>query len=410
MNRIVIVVALFYSLTARADQTLSNGPILSGTINVVAANPSEIVVLTDSMLSYRVPDGHGRWQYRQIPAPAQKLFQIDDHTVCAFAGFASAPTPPLPEFLNNVSAIIGRYKGSLRDSAAHTIAEKLDLLSGVFGYYLRGIANIREPDDYYLELFVAGYDPDGTVRVGSVILGTRPDSSGLLDPITIEKTVVSVQEQRFFVHGQRRLAEQILEQPAPWAHDTAVKAYVQSKRDQRPLSLEQLKALAIFLKQQTSSENPTVGGPNQIAILRRGHVDSLELPKFPTVTATGFKFVIFEDMHYEAGELSSKVLPDGLAGGAYVGDGLFALYFKSSFDHVIQQLDDGYFNGSTFEGCRVLYDGGPLQFEMSNRVHNSELILGSGVDRNAPAVMSLMYNFPWKHIGHPGEINMKANH
>ena len=47
-------------------------------MNVIVANDQAIVVLTDSMLSQKVPDGHGGWATRQLPDPHQKLFQIDE--------------------------------------------------------------------------------------------------------------------------------------------------------------------------------------------------------------------------------------------------------------------------------------------------------------------------------------------
>src|ERR1700735_4007457 len=52
-----------------------------GTINVVLANQNGIIALTDSMVTA------GRKQLRE---PAQKLFKLDDRTVCTIAGFLSS--------------------------------------------------------------------------------------------------------------------------------------------------------------------------------------------------------------------------------------------------------------------------------------------------------------------------------
>jgi hypothetical protein len=120
------------------------GPVLRGTINVVAAQGQDMVVLTDSMLTETRQDVHGARTYRQLAEPGQKLFQIDDHTVCTFAGFASTNTPTVPDFLNNVSAIMGRYKDRLRNAGPLTVAQKLGMLEVVFSHYLKGIANIRD--------------------------------------------------------------------------------------------------------------------------------------------------------------------------------------------------------------------------------------------------------------------------
>lgn len=144
MNRFLIAMILIGSLTDGcmvAAETLDPGPALSGTINVIVADDRGMVVLTDSRLSYTVKNSQGQRTYKQIPGDYQKLFQIDDHTVCTFAGFASAKTPVV-DFLDNASAIMGRYEGFLRKSSAATVAEKLGLLEGVFSYYLGGVANL----------------------------------------------------------------------------------------------------------------------------------------------------------------------------------------------------------------------------------------------------------------------------
>jgi hypothetical protein len=114
-------------LRFRDRHSVNPYPVVKGTINVVVANDLGIVVLTDSMLSSKVPDDHGGWKYRQLPDPGQKLFQIDDQTIVTFAGFASAPTP-VPDLLSNVSAIIGRYLGFLRQTKSATVTEQLTLM------------------------------------------------------------------------------------------------------------------------------------------------------------------------------------------------------------------------------------------------------------------------------------------
>jgi hypothetical protein len=407
---LLVIVSSFLHPFAIATDQLSPGPVLSGTINVIAANSAGIVVLTDSRLSYRVRNGSRRGSYKPLPNPAQKLFKIDDHTVCAFAGFASAPTPPLPDFLNNVSAIMGRYQRFLRQSHEATLRDKLQMLKVIFDYYLRGVANLREPasdgqdySDYYVELFLAGYDADGTPHVGSLILGMRPDSSldmgSLLVPFTIEEEVVSITDQQFFVHGQRSLAERILQHPGPWSRDHAVATYIRSLKDKRQLRLDELKSVAESLKRYTALKNSTVGGPSQIAVLTGGRLESLDELSFPPVAEAGFKFQIVQESGFEAGDISQAALPEGLGGGLVVERGLFTLYFKNEFKRVIQDLDEGYFNGNVFVGCRLLYFGGRLQFEDSNRVEDSELIISPGIDRQAPEVRHLLDHFHWKRVG-----------
>src|SRR5947209_12189144 len=73
------------------DKTVGSWP-RGGTINVVVANDNGLIVLTDSMLTEFRRGLNGILTQGQLKDPAQKLFRIDDKTVCAFAGFASAPT------------------------------------------------------------------------------------------------------------------------------------------------------------------------------------------------------------------------------------------------------------------------------------------------------------------------------
>jgi hypothetical protein len=396
---VVVLGSLFGGRASATEPPLDPGPVLRGTINVIAANDQGIVVLTDSMLSQKVPDGHGGWTYQQVADPGQKLFQIDDHTVCTFAGFASVKTPAVPDFLNNVSAIMGRYEGYLRGSRATTIAEKLEQLEVVFDYYLRLTAEMLNAagseSDYYVELLIAGYDPDGTPKVGSLILNMHLETNLSGDtrfvPVTVQRQVIPVPVgQGFFViHGKRELAMRILRQPTLWTSDPAIATYALGK----PLTIEQMKLLAISLKQHTSEIDPTVGGPNQIAVLTGGHVRSVEQPSFPPITATGFKFRIVED-----DDLDNSGLPAGRTGyGVFVSPGYFTLYFKNSFKRVEQWLDEAYFSGNVFRECRLLYNGGRLRFENSNEVYDSDLILG-GVNRDTPEVKHLLKDFKWRHV------------
>ena len=249
------------------------GPVLHGTINVVIANGGGIVVLTDSMLTETRQDAHGQKTSRQLPQPGQKLFRIDDHSVCAFAGFASANTGPLPDFLNSVSAIMGRFQDRLRETPPLSISDKLELLEGLFKYYLTGIANIRSVTagtNYSFELILAGFDLDGTAKIGRLVLGTTPESvnSGeVLWPVEQYLRVFPVASQQILlVNGKTNVARQILRNPERWNKDTAIDAYERARRQNEAMTIEQMKAFAISLKRQTAKRDREVGGPIQVAV------------------------------------------------------------------------------------------------------------------------------------------------
>jgi hypothetical protein len=215
-----------------------SAPVLRGTINVVMANDNGIVVLTDSMITEEWRDADGNLHARQKSDPGQKLFRLDDQTVCAFAGFASAQTPPLPDFINSVSGIIGRYQG-YRERKSLSFSDKLQLLEGIFSYYLAGVANLQNATataDYYFELFLAGFDVNGMPEVGSVILGLAPEqlSTGqLLRAETLERRIFPITSKDMILgHGKTTVAMQILNDPKKWAADPAIAAYEDATEQQ----------------------------------------------------------------------------------------------------------------------------------------------------------------------------------
>jgi len=73
--------------------------VIHGTVNIALANQSGLILLTDSMIT--AGD-------RQLSNPGQKLFQLDDRTVCAIAGFVSA-SGPTRDLNADTSALIHQY-------------------------------------------------------------------------------------------------------------------------------------------------------------------------------------------------------------------------------------------------------------------------------------------------------------
>lgn len=411
---IVILCGLSVVETFASETRLEPGPVLRGTINVVAAQDQSIVVLTDSMLTETWQDTQGTPTYRQRAEPGQKLFQIDDRTVCTFAGFASTNTPTVPDFLNNVSAIMGRYKDKLRNAGPLSVAQKLEMLEVVFSHYLKGIANIRDlmfsGQDYYFELFIAGYDPDGTPQVGSLRLAMVSEPVGvgvgsMFVPVTQERAVIPVTRRlSVYVHGISDVALEILHNPTSWNTDPAVAAYRNAVKLDKPLSIEQMKALAISLKQQTAGRYREVGGPNQIAVLRAGRIESFEQPNFPPIPLTGFRFQIFATI--TAGNTNGPSRPITMWG--ILAPGSFPLYFNNEFNRVRQELGNSYYSRNVFRECLLSYDGGTIEFEKSNQVIDSDLLIGSGVGRDSPQVKQLLKDFKWRKVEFMGNASNTA--
>jgi 20S proteasome alpha/beta subunit len=378
------------------------GPSFRGTINIVEANDQGMVVLTDSMLTETRQNATGVRTSRQIPTPGQKLFRIDDQTVCAFAGFASADTPPLPDFLNSVSAIIGRYQDRLRHTEGPlSVSDKLELLEGIFNNYITGIANIREGSnvqDYSFELLLAGYDPDGTPEIGRLVLDTAPEhafAGTLLRSVTKEHSVIPIGHRQIIcVNGISDIALEMLNRTNAWEADPALAACEQSTKDQKLLSIEEMRALAISLKERTADRYKEVGGPNQIAVLTHGHVlQPLEQPPFPSVSLSRFKFMIVANVR-----IDGRGSPGVPASYGVVRNGPFGLYFRNEFVHVRQILDNSYYGRNLFKDCVLVYGGDRAQFEKSNEVIDSDLEIAAGVRRNSPEVRQLLGDFRWRTV------------
>jgi 20S proteasome alpha/beta subunit len=382
------------------------GSVLRGTINVLAANDKGMVLVTDSRLTWTGVDSNGRRKSLPSPQPGQKLFQIDDRTVCAFAGFASADSP-LPGFLDNVSGIMGRYEDALSRAGALSVARKLEILGYFFAHYLTGVANLRDnssQNDYSFELFIAGYDPDGTAEVGSVILRmvSRIGPVGsVFDVEETEHSVVPVGHQQILaVHGRRLLAEQILRNPSSWETDPAVETYDLMERHGEQLNLQQMKALAMSIEKHTAEHDSMVGGEIQVAVLREGRVEPLEQPDFAPVSLTKFKFRVLFTLTEEGRAGSGQATTPGI-----VTPGTFSFYFKNLFIRVQQELDDNYYSGNVFRDCVLVYRGGKIQFTTTNQVIDSDLVLvGSDARRDSPEVEQILRNFKWRNVESRAEL------
>jgi hypothetical protein len=410
MSKLLLVTLLCGLVAGQAladDTNVPPSPILSGTINVVIADGQGIVALTDSMVTETFLNERGIRTSKQRAEPGQKLFRIDDHTVCTIAGFGSADTPSLPDFLNNASAIMGRYEDSLKNFPPLSVADKLELLETVFSHYLMGVANIRDSmsgeGDYYFESLIAGYDPDGTPEIGGLILrmvSRETKGRKVFFPVTQDRRVIPIPSDAapvVLLAGKKEAAAQFLKNPIPWRIDDATAAYEDSISAGMPLSTEQMKAFAIILKQHTADIDEQVGGPNQIAVLSAGHVQPLEQPSFAPILLAGFRFQIFAMETVDRGLSRSKSLMYGISASPQS----FGLYFKNSFTGVRQDLDSSYYSGNVFKECLLSYDGGRLEFEKSNQVIDSDLLIGPNARRDSPEVQRLLKDFRWRKVEGP---------
>jgi 20S proteasome alpha/beta subunit len=351
---------------------------------------------------------------KQLPTPGQKLFELDDRTVCAFAGFARAVTPGLPSFLNDTSAIIGRYEDKMkRSSRPLLVSEKLEELEDDFTYYLTGVANIRNEGRYVFELLIAGYDPDGTPEVGRLVLGTNLEQAtagSFLRSVTLQKSVFPVvHRQVLCLNGIVDEAVESLRSSKVWMDVPGIGGCWQSTNNHEALSIEQMRFLASSLKRHTTERHKEVGGPTQIAVLYKGRVQRVVQPKFQPIRPSGYKFAIvatdaFENTAPPPGVPAGSVSRLGML--AMVEEPLYGLYFSNRFANGRQELHDAFYGGNVFENCVLAYSGGELQFPKSNKVIDSELEIGEAV-RNSPVTKQLLQDFHWKTVTYTKADSMK---
>jgi 20S proteasome alpha/beta subunit len=191
---------LLLSLIIVAEENPMDNGVVHGTINIALGNKNGLVVLTDSMLT--AIDTAGT---HQLPNPGQKLFKLDDRTVCAVAGFISAPAASarfsMSDLNTNTSAIIREYVRQSAPQSRQSIAEKLRTLTALFRLHLAMIANVRSAaggptpiNAYRFQLIVAGYDIDDKPKIGRIVLRTE-NGTGTLTSEVEDFSLINVEER-----------------------------------------------------------------------------------------------------------------------------------------------------------------------------------------------------------------------
>jgi 20S proteasome alpha/beta subunit len=384
---------LFGEVAICGETEQDKNPILHGTINIVLANRNGFVVVTDSMQTTRTSSGE-----RQLSEHAQKLFRLDDHSVCTVAGFGSATISAAPEFNTHTAGLLAAYQTQLASqNIAANFREKLTSLSFLFGFHLSSLAGLRDTiglpnGDYSFQLILAGYDNDGTPKVGRLAL--RPVVSTYSpgqSVITVEtETAVEMpvgKELLILVAGQPDVATEILRNPTRFASNPAVKRYIESYEADRGASftIDDMKRLAEFIFDRTANKHPSVGGPRQVAILQNSRIVTLEQPTFTSPPAP-MHFNLMVGSHLEGR-------------GLRVEGPITFLFLKTQFigDPELS-LDGHYFFGNDIVRCRVVYDGGFMRFDPSNRVDDSVLVIGQHANLKSDQLYRLVHNFPWREV------------
>jgi hypothetical protein len=266
--------------------------VLTGTVNIVLANANGMVVLTDSNQTVKGTTG----EPSTSPLPGQKLFRVDDETVCTIAGFGAKYVRAYPELTTSAAEVLDLYSRELRrDKQAHSFREKLTSLYFLFEELLTEVGNLQHLDqaqvgDYEFELILAGYDTDGSLKIGKLVFDTGLSAEGVFRPVIKqlnEKTVGTELVYEKAGIGGFTVAN-ILEYPAQLADEPEIGRYEKSKAADHgsSLTIADMEALAKSLARHSALVNAVyvggfqkiwpVGGRNQVAILERGSIKSVD--------------------------------------------------------------------------------------------------------------------------------------
>lgn len=385
---LAIVLATLFALSPSFGQELapdSNTDLAHGTINVALGNERGLVVLTDSMIT---SGGH------QLAVPGQKLFKLDDRTVCAFAGFASAGSTEAPELNASTRAIILEYIRQSSKQERQTIAEKLRALASLFKLHLSAIANVRDAvgnpspiTSYSFQIIVAGFDMDGKPKIGRVTLGTTDDAGSLMSNIR-EAEILEVGKNIIWrLNGMPDVANKILQSPRSGPKDKIFVEFADAmdKDHGRSFTLEQMTTLAKRLAFYSAKAHPEVGGADQIAILQDPDHIVVEQPTFPEPPKLLFRFSLGVNSHFA---YSSVV---------FAGNDP-KVFIRCSWTGMSSRIDNSYFIGSTFTKATLLYDGGDINLGTTNHVVDTVLALGPHTKVDDKRVRQLMKAFSWSRI------------
>jgi len=331
-----------------------------------------------------------------LDSPGQKLFELDDQTVCAIAGFVSAPAL-LPDLSTQTDSVIREYIQASKSLPPQSLTERLRNLASVFEGYLGLISNTRlgsgqttPLEAYRLQIIVAGYDLDHKPRIGKIDL-TLQWFLDALKPSVQEATIANVSDGLTRkLNGMPDVAIRLLEHPETQPQDPEVSAYQDSMHSNggSSLTIEQMVALAKRLAYYTALEHREVGGDNQIAVLTGPHSLKIEQAHFPDPPLPLVNF------HVELDGVFAENVGEQSAVASH------GIFIRCSFSGMtqIQKLDGNFFIDDQFRNTVLTYNGGKVGFDKSNQVSDSILIVGPLIRPDDATVRKLAQDFKWTKI------------
>jgi hypothetical protein len=406
VTHLLVVFATFTwsqrATSEKSSHSEANGTVASknqarpshGTVNVFLANKNGLVVVTDSLLSNdQGPVGVG-----------QKLFQVDDHTICTIAGWYSDSGPVIrPDVASDpsyparlmVPDIIRAFVSNGKLGQV-SIERKMEMLSKLFRFSLLAVANVDEfagvkPNASKSEITVAGYN-NGVIEIHQADLLPIIQDGKIKDYYIVNGVTISVNEKIGFVsvvRGISSTAQSLLNcSDLSMGIDPIIGSFRSSVANDRwrSLSIQDMEIIASEVALKTAKTFPgKVGGAQQIAALSNGRVSEFVQPIPATVRIPMTLFSVID-----GAEMS------GAGGLFYVGSPQVAIMQGGKFSGGSSSpVDNIFLFRSAFNHCELTYGGSPRTiFDKSNTVVDSTLTLLPGADPNSNFVKQIRADFP----------------
>jgi hypothetical protein len=391
-----------------------------GTINILLANKNGLVALTDSMLTYA--DG------THPTEPAQKLFRLDDKTICTVAGQYSSDGPKQSQLDLKVADAVRSFEEALKRRPINALEDKLASLAFIIQteFRVNSLANAIGTSDIELQpltLTVAGYDGDGTLAIGQTEVHStgqgyaktfvtgpgialsqseRPSPPCETKAASARSDVSSVGDSfTCRIAGISDYVDPILANPGSYKGDSsAIMTFAEySKRGELSrLNTSQMLKLASALEELTEEgtireHNHEVGKDKQTAILSNGAITEFEtVPKNPIDSRSVARpFVQIMDNARFYGYAGPGLIPSGPK--------VRVIIINSEFSNFRLLLDGTYYGRNAFHNMRLIVNGtNPFSLNPDNVVDSCDLVLGPRVDYDSPSIQKLIREHTWRYI------------
>jgi hypothetical protein len=422
-----------------------------GTVNVILATKGSLVAVTDSMLT-------SAGQHTPI---GMKLYAIDDRTICTMAGFYSEGGPnSLQSFAAIVPKIMKDFiEPQRRIKISRPFSERATELLSTFDFelttHIQALMTSEpnlDPDDpkLILELTMAGYDQDGSLKIAEITLRPARTPTGIefqaiernrafhavpscefavsleqLPPFsrlegTIGPAIRTIKDTLFCeVVGLPDVAEELLAHPTAHTSSSALDVYAKAQTEGTTLSVSDLRSLALYLVEQTEdNEQRTrqfrVGGHPQVAVLSGGRLleSPPDIPDIVEGNALGSNNFSWGKYTCTPGKIFIAGAHTPLAGASpMILDAQENVDVRVDLTNCTQPIDGIIFHDSSFTESVLTYSGtGQILFGQNNSIIRTSLEIGPKVDIKKVDVRKLICGFPWKAVNqNQKEVKLTCN-